>query len=49
VVVNGFEESLQRVIGAGCWSELRSFGPAHADLVAEGAAHDFAVHSRNAA
>ena len=49
VVVNGFEESLQRVIGAGCWSELRSFGPAHADLVADGAAHDFAVHSRNAA
>ena len=46
VVINGFEESLQRVMGAGCWSELRSFGPANADFVAEGEAHDFAVHSR---
>ena len=46
VVANGFEESLQRVLGAGCWSELRSFGPAHADFVAEGPAHDFAVVSR---
>jgi UDP-N-acetylmuramate: L-alanyl-gamma-D-glutamyl-meso-diaminopimelate ligase len=48
VVANGFEESLQRVLGAGCWSELRSFGPANADLVAEGPAHDFAVQSRTA-
>ena len=46
VVLNGFEESLQRVIGAGCWSELRSFGPAHADFVADGEAHDFAVLER---
>jgi UDP-N-acetylmuramate: L-alanyl-gamma-D-glutamyl-meso-diaminopimelate ligase len=46
VVANGFEESLQRVLGAGCWSELRSFGPANADFVADGPAHDFAVQSR---
>ena len=47
VVINGFEESLQRVVGAGCWSELRSFGPANADLVALGPAHDFAVQARH--
>jgi UDP-N-acetylmuramate: L-alanyl-gamma-D-glutamyl-meso-diaminopimelate ligase len=26
VVVNGLEESLARVLHAGCWSEVRSFG-----------------------
>jgi UDP-N-acetylmuramate: L-alanyl-gamma-D-glutamyl-meso-diaminopimelate ligase len=26
VVVNGLEESLTRVLHAGCWSEVRSFG-----------------------
>ena len=36
VVVNGLEESLARVIHAGCWSELRSFGSAVCDFSAVG-------------
>ena len=43
VVVNGLEESLQRVLHMGCWSEVRSFGAAVSDFVAEGEPHDFAV------
>jgi UDP-N-acetylmuramate: L-alanyl-gamma-D-glutamyl-meso-diaminopimelate ligase len=46
VVVNGLEESLARVLHAGCWSEVRSFGAAVSDLVAEGEAHDFQVVER---
>ncbi len=49
VVSNGFEENVQRVLGQGCWSELRSFGPADADWRADGPAHDFAVIERGAA
>ena len=43
VVVNGLEESLQRVLAQGCWSEVRSFGSTVSDFSAEGEAHDFAV------
>ena len=44
VVQNGLEESLQRVLNAGCWSEVRSFGAAVSDFTAVGEASDFEVH-----
>ena len=44
VVVNGLEESLQRVLNTGCWSEVRSFGAAVSDFTATGDASDFEVH-----
>ena len=43
VVVNGLEESLQRVLAQGCWSEQRSFGAAVSDFTAHGEASDFEV------
>ena len=43
VVVNGLEESLTRVLHQGCWSNVRSFGSAVSDYVADGEASDFAV------
>jgi UDP-N-acetylmuramate: L-alanyl-gamma-D-glutamyl-meso-diaminopimelate ligase len=43
VVVNGLEESLTRVLAQGCWSEVRSFGSAVSDFVAEGEPSDFQV------
>lgn len=43
VVVNGLEESLQRVLGMGCWSGVRSFGATDSDWQAQGEPHDFAV------
>jgi len=43
VVVNGLEESLDRVLHMGCWSEVRSFGAAVSDITADGEPHDFAV------
>jgi len=43
VVVNGLEESLARVLHAGCWSEVRSFGAAVSDYGARGEPHDFEV------
>ncbi len=43
VVVNGLEESLTRVLHAGCWSEQRSFGAAVSDFSARGEPHDFEV------
>ncbi len=43
VVVNGLEESLQRVLSQGCWSEVRSFGAAVSDVSATGDASDFEV------
>ena len=43
VVVNGLEESLQRVMHQGCWSEVRSFGAAVSDYRADGEPPDFAV------
>ncbi|TSE34381.1 UDP-N-acetylmuramate--L-alanyl-gamma-D-glutamyl-meso-2,6-diaminoheptandioate ligase [Tepidimonas charontis] len=43
VIVNGLEESLARVLHQGLWSELRTFGAANSDYVAEGEPHDFTV------
>jgi UDP-N-acetylmuramate: L-alanyl-gamma-D-glutamyl-meso-diaminopimelate ligase len=43
VVVNGLEESLTRVLGQGCWSEVRSFGSAVSDFVSEGEPSHFKV------
>ncbi|MCZ8253578.1 MAG: UDP-N-acetylmuramate:L-alanyl-gamma-D-glutamyl-meso-diaminopimelate ligase [Hylemonella sp.] len=43
VVVNGLEESLARVLHAGCWSEVRSFGATVSDYSARGEPHDFEV------
>ena len=43
VVTNGLEESLDRVIHQGLWSELRSFGSAVSDFTARGEPHDFEV------
>ncbi len=43
VVVNGLEESLQRVLHQGCWSEVRSFGAAVSDFRAEGEPNRFDV------
>ncbi len=43
VVVNGLEESLQRVLSQGCWSDVRSFGAAVSDFSARGEPHDFDV------
>jgi len=43
VVVNGLEESLVRVLHAGCWSEVRSFGAAVSDFTAQGEPHQFDV------
>ena len=43
VVVNGLEESLTRVLAQGCWSEVRSFGAAVSDFVAEGEPSQFKV------
>ena len=46
VVVNGLEESLTRVLHAGCWSEVRSFGAAVSDFTAEGDPGHFDVLER---
>jgi UDP-N-acetylmuramate: L-alanyl-gamma-D-glutamyl-meso-diaminopimelate ligase len=43
IVVNGLEESLVRVLHAGCWSEVRSFGSAVSDFTAQGEPHQFDV------
>ncbi len=43
VVVNGLEESLDRVLHAGCWSEVRSFGAAVSDFSAAGEPDAFDV------
>jgi UDP-N-acetylmuramate: L-alanyl-gamma-D-glutamyl-meso-diaminopimelate ligase len=43
VVVNGLEESLARVLAQGCWSQVRSFGAAVSDFVAEGEPSHFLV------
>jgi UDP-N-acetylmuramate: L-alanyl-gamma-D-glutamyl-meso-diaminopimelate ligase len=43
VVVNGLEESLARVLHAGCWSEVRSFGAAVNDFTAIGCPEHFEV------
>jgi UDP-N-acetylmuramate: L-alanyl-gamma-D-glutamyl-meso-diaminopimelate ligase len=46
VVVNGLEESLARVLHQGCWSEVRSFGAADSDFVAQGEPQGFDVLTR---
>jgi len=46
VVSNGLEESLSRVLGEGCWSEVRSFGATVSDFSADGDPGDFAVLHR---
>ncbi|MFN3737384.1 UDP-N-acetylmuramate:L-alanyl-gamma-D-glutamyl-meso-diaminopimelate ligase [Hydrogenophaga sp.] len=46
IVVNGLEESLDRVLHKGCWSEVRSFGSAVSDFGAMGEPHDFDVTLR---
>ena len=46
VVVNGLEESMQRVLAQGCWSEVRSFGSTVSDFTAHGEASDFEVQQR---
>ena len=46
VVVNGLEESLTRVLHAGCWSEVRSFGAAVSDFTADGEPGHFDVLQR---
>jgi UDP-N-acetylmuramate: L-alanyl-gamma-D-glutamyl-meso-diaminopimelate ligase len=43
IIVNGLEESLARVMAAGCWSELRSFGAAVSDYTALGEPDRFQV------
>lgn len=43
LVVNGLEEALARVLHAGCWSELRTFGATTDDYTARGEPHDFDV------
>ena len=43
IIVNGLEESLARVMAAGCWSEQRSFGAALSDYAALGTAQCFEV------
>ncbi len=48
VVANGLEESLVRVLHAGCWSEVRSFGAANSDFTAQGEPDDFDILQRGA-
>ncbi len=43
VIINGLEESLARVLHAGCWSEVRSFGAAVSDFTAVGEPDAFDV------
>ncbi len=43
IIVNGLEESLARVMAAGCWSEMRSFGAAVSDYTAVGEPDQFQV------
>ena len=45
LVVNGLEESLDRVLHQGCWSEVRSFGAAVSDFTAVGEPNAFDVVS----
>lgn len=49
ILVNATQESLQRVLAMGCWSEVRSFGTPTSDYAAEGDARDFAVLVRGTA
>jgi UDP-N-acetylmuramate: L-alanyl-gamma-D-glutamyl-meso-diaminopimelate ligase len=51
IVVNGQQESLARVLGQGCWSQITRFGAAADDFSARGEPHDFEVlrHGQSAA
>jgi UDP-N-acetylmuramate: L-alanyl-gamma-D-glutamyl-meso-diaminopimelate ligase len=49
VVANALEESVERVLHMGCWSELRSFGSAVSDFSAVGEPHAFDVLERGRA
>ncbi|WP_287878652.1 UDP-N-acetylmuramate:L-alanyl-gamma-D-glutamyl-meso-diaminopimelate ligase [Acidovorax sp.] len=49
VVVNGLEESLTRVLHAGCWSTVSSFGAAVSDFSAQGDPQAFDVLHRGSA
>ncbi len=49
VVVNGLEESLDRVLHAGCWSDVRSFGAVVSDFCASGEPDAFDVVQRASA
>ena len=49
VIVNGLEESLTRVLHAGCWSEVRSFGAAVSDYTALGDPTRFDIHHQGQA
>jgi len=51
VVVNGLEESLARVLHAGCWSKVASFGSAVSDWSANGepGAFDVLLHGKRVA
>ena len=51
VIANGLEEAIARVLHQGLYSELRTFGAANSDYVADGEPHDFAVlrHGREVA
>ena len=46
VVTNGLEDSLERVLHQGLWSEVRSFGAAVSDFTAIGEPHAFDVMER---
>ncbi|WP_395689080.1 UDP-N-acetylmuramate:L-alanyl-gamma-D-glutamyl-meso-diaminopimelate ligase [Caenimonas koreensis] len=46
VVVNGLEESLARVLHAGVWSEVRTFGATNSDFTAVGEPGHFDVLSK---
>ena len=46
VIANGLETSIDRVLKAGCWSELRTFGGTTSDFTAAGAPDRFEVLER---
>ncbi|MEO8250132.1 MAG: UDP-N-acetylmuramate:L-alanyl-gamma-D-glutamyl-meso-diaminopimelate ligase [Burkholderiales bacterium] len=48
IVANGLDANLARVLNAGYWSELKSFGGARNDFSAAGEPHRFTVFERGA-
>jgi UDP-N-acetylmuramate: L-alanyl-gamma-D-glutamyl-meso-diaminopimelate ligase len=46
VVVNGLDGNLRRVLQAGCWSEVRTFGAVGDDFSADGPPEDFRLLAR---
>lgn len=49
VIYNGIEESLQRVMAVGCWSDVATFGATVSDFSAQGSHSDFFVHHHGTA